>query len=246
MAVGALDSHHALATGLLVSAASPGATAIKLLMPSGATAISVLEGSTPTFVVSANGSVTVGGALVFNGVDNNIYIGATGVAGESNTIRIGNPNTQTAIYVAGAFGRQVDPSTGTAAFVDEKGTLATVLSSRRFKHEIADMGAESDLLMKLRPVAFYYKPELDEKQMRQYGLVAEEVAQVAPQLVVYDKDGAPQTVRYHFVNAMLLNAVQKQQRLLEEQRTTIGRQESRIQDLEARLAKLEAALAEKR
>jgi len=68
--------------------------------------------------------------------------------------------------------------------------------------------------MKLRPVAFYYKPELDQTQTPQYGLVAEEVAQVAPQLVVYDKDGVPQTVRYHFVNAMLLNAVQKQQRLL--------------------------------
>jgi len=66
------------------------------------------------------------------------------------------------------------------------------------------MGGESDLLMKLRPVAFYYKPEL-ETQTRQYGLVAEEVAQVAPQLVVFDKDAAPQTVRYHFVNAMLLN-----------------------------------------
>ena len=90
--------------------------------------------------------------------------------------------------------------------------LGTITSSRRFKHEIADMGAESDLLMKLRPVAFYYKPELDETRTRQYGLVAEEVAQVAPQLVVYDKDGTPQTVRYHFVNAMLLNAVQKRPR----------------------------------
>jgi len=125
------------------------------------------------------------------------------------------------------------------------GICPVTVSSRRFKHAIADMGAESDLLMKLRPVAFYYKPELDEAQTRQYGLVAEEVAQVAPQLVVYGKDGAPLTVRYNLVNAMLLNAVQKQQRLLEEQRTTIGEQESRIQDLEARLAKLEAALAEK-
>ncbi|MGO9209224.1 MAG: tail fiber domain-containing protein [Terriglobales bacterium] len=126
------------------------------------------------------------------------------------------------------------------------GVCPVTVSSRRFKHAIADMGAESDLLMKLRPVAFYYKPELDETQTRQYGLVAEEVAQVAPQLVVYDKDGIPQTVRYHLVNAMLLNEVQKQQRLLEKQRETIGEQESRMQDLEARLAKLEAALAEKR
>jgi hypothetical protein len=62
--------------------------------------------------------------------------------------------------------------------------------------------------MKLRPVTFYYKPEFDKTQTRQFGLVAEEVAQVAPQLVVFDKDGAPQMVRYHFVNAMLLNEVQ--------------------------------------
>src|SRR5260370_23092950 len=72
------------------------------------------------------------------------------------------------------------------------------------------MGRESDVLMKLRPVAFYYKPEYAETRTRQYGLVAEEVAEVAPELVLSDKNGAPQTVRYHFENAMLLNEVQKQ------------------------------------
>ena len=92
-------------------------------------------------------------------------------------------------------------------------------------------------------MAFYYKPEYDDTRTRQYGLVAEEVAEVAPELVLSDKDGAPQTVRYHFVNAMLLNEVQKQRRLAEEQRTTIMRQQVEIQGLAARLAKLEAALA---
>jgi len=172
---------------------------------------------------------------------NNIYLANTGVAGESQTARIGTDLT--AVFISGISGRT--SASGVAVFINTAGLLGTLTSSRRFKHEIADMGAESDLLMKLRPVAFYYKPEFDETQTRQYGLVAEEVAKVAPQLVVYDKDGAPQTVRYHFVNAMLLGAVQKQQRRLEEQRTTIERQESRIQDLEARLAKLEAALAER-
>jgi hypothetical protein len=112
------------------------------------------------------------------------------------------------------------------------------------------MAGESDLLMKLRPVSFFYKPEYDETHTRQYGLVAEEVAQVAPQLVVFDKDGVPQTVRYHFVNAMLLNEVQKQRQLIgeqqranEEQRSTITRQQAEIQDLAARLAKLEALVA---
>ncbi len=197
-------------------------------------------------LLSGGGNIAIGqgaGSQLNGAESNNIYIGNAGVAGESGVIRIGLEGSQIATFVAGISG--TTSSSGVAVFVNSAGQLGTVTSSRRFKHEIADMGAESDLLMKLRPVAFYYKPELDQTQTRQYGLVAEEVAQVAPQLVVYDQDGAPQTVRYHFVNAMLLNAVQKQQRLLEEQRTTIGRQESRIQDLEARLAKLEAALAEK-
>jgi len=164
------------------------------------------------------------------------------VAGESNTARIGTDLT--AVFITGISGRT--SASGVAVLVNANGLLGTTTSSRRFKHEIADMGAESDLLMKLRPVAFYYKPELDETQTRQYGLVAEEVARVAPQLVVYDQDGAPQTVRYHFVNAMLLNEVQKQRQLIEEQRAVVGEQESRIQDLEVRLAKLEAALAGRR
>jgi septal ring factor EnvC (AmiA/AmiB activator) len=114
------------------------------------------------------------------------------------------------------------------------------------------MGEESDVLMKLRPVTFYYKPELDKTQTRQYGLVAEEVAEVAPQLVAFDKDGTPQAVRYHFVNAMLLNEVQKQRQLIEEQQktneeqnSTIARQQDEIQDLAARLGKLETVLAAK-
>jgi hypothetical protein len=101
------------------------------------------------------------------------------------------------------------------------------------------------VLMKLRPVGFYYKPELDKSQTRQYGLVAEEVAQVAPELVVLDKDGQPLTVRYHFVNAMLLNEFQKQNRLIREQQGTIVQQQAEIQELAARLAKLENLIAPK-
>jgi hypothetical protein len=180
---------------------------------------------------------------------NNIYLGNSGVAGESQTARIGTDLT--AVFITGISGRT--SASGVAVFINTAGLLGTLTSSRRFKHEIADMGAESDLLMKLRPVAFYYKPEVDETQTRQYGLVAEEVAKVAPQLVVYDKDGAPQTVRYHFVNAMLLGAVQKQQRQIEQQargmerqQSTIAQQQEEIQDLAARLAKLEALLAAQR
>ena len=182
---------------------------------------------------SGNVAIGLGAGSNLNGAEsNNLDIGNAGVAGESQTIRIGA--AQTAAFVAGING--ATSSSGVAVFVNSSGQLGTATSSRRFKEEIADLGGESDLLMKLRPVAFYYKPELDETHTRQYGLVAEDVAKVAPQLVVFDKDGVPETVRYHFVNAMLLNEVQKQ-------RSTIAQQQAQIQDLAARLAKLEALVA---
>ncbi len=204
-------------------------------------------------LTSGSGNVAVGigaGGNLAAGESNNIYVGNSGIAGESNTIRIGFIGTQTSAFIAGISGKS-SPN-GVAVFVNGTGQLGTTTSSRRFKHQIADMGAESDLLMKLRPVAFYYKPELDDTQTRQYGLVAEEVAQVAPQLVVFDKDGSPQTVRYHFVNAMLLNEVQKQRQLVEEQQktnteqnNTIAKQQAEIQDLAARVVKLESLLVAK-
>ena len=155
---------------------------------------------------------------------NNIYIGNFGAATESNTIRIGT--SQTAAFMTGISGQT--SASGVGVFVNSLGKLGTTTSSRRYKEGIVDMRAESDVLMRLRPVAFHYRPEYGETGIRQYGLVAEEVAEVAPELVVFDAEGQPETVRYHFVNAMLLNQVQKQQ--------------SRIQDLEARLQTLEAFL----
>jgi trimeric autotransporter adhesin len=204
---------------------------------------SALDGLT-----SGNFNIAIGVAAGTNLVgseSNNIYIGNAGVASESNKIRIGNTDisngpVQTAAFVAGISGVNVS---GAPVLVSSSGQLGVAVSSRRFKDDIADMGSESDLLMKLRPVAFYYKPELDPAHTRQYGLVAEEVAQVSPELVIFDKDGAPQTVRYHFVNAMLLNEVQKQRQLVEEQQSTITRQKAEIQDLAARLAKLEALVS---
>src|SRR4029079_8762514 len=109
------------------------------------------------------------------------------------------------------------------------------------KDDVQDMGNATDSLMKLRPVTFRYKRDYDESGLQQYGLIAEEVAKVYPDLVVYKADGTPETVRYHFINAMLLNEVQKQHRQIEEQQTKLGEQESMIEKLAARLAKLEAA-----
>jgi hypothetical protein len=198
-------------------------------------------------LTTGNNNIAFGtgaGGNLSSAESNDIYIGSSGEAGESNTIRIGYIGTITAAAIAGIYGST--SASGVDVLVNASGLLGTTTSSRRFKHQIVDMGAESDVLMKLRPVSFYYKPELDDTQTRQYGLVAEEVAEVAPQLVVFDKDGAPQTVRYRFVNAMLLNEVQKQRQLVEEQSGTIVKQQEEIQDLAARMAKLETLLAAKR
>ena len=175
-------------------------------------------------LVSGTGDIALGqfaGSNLNAGENYDIDIGNSGVAGESNTIRIGTAGNQSATYIAGVNG--VTIGSASEVFISSAGQLGTILSSRRYKQDIADLGAESDVLMKLRPVAFYYKPELDSTHTRQYGLVAEEVAQIAPSLVIFDDQGKPQTVRYHFVNAMLLNEVQKQRRLIEAQDEKIER-----------------------
>jgi len=179
---------------------------------------------------SRNVAVGYNAGLYLTAGDDNIYVANNGTATESGVIRIGS-NAQTATFIAGING--ATSASGAAVYVNSNGQLGTTTSSRRYKEAIADMDSESEVLMKLRPVSFYYKAELDRTRTRQYGLVAEEVAEVAPELVLNDEHGMPQTVRYHFVNAMLLNEVQKQ-------RATIEKQAAQIQALEERLARLEA------
>jgi hypothetical protein len=163
----------------------------------------------------------------------NIDIGNGGVAGESNTIRIGN--VQTATYIVGISGSTA--TGGAAVFVAANGKFGTVTSSRRFKKDIADMDAASEALLALRPVTFRYKPELDTAGISQYGLVAEEVAEINPDLVVRDEKGEIYTVRYEAVNAMLLNEFLKAHRRIEEQ-------DKRIDQLTAQL-KEQALLIQK-
>ena len=164
---------------------------------------------------------------------NNICIGNSGVVGESSTIRIGTVGIQTATFVAGISGT-TSPG-GVAVFVNGNGQLGTATSSRRVKEDIREIAEESDDLMRLRPVAFRYKPQIDPTGLVQYGLIAEEVADVYPDLVVYDRAGRPETVRYHLVNALLLNELQKQHRTAEAQEKTIETLKARLNLLEARL-----------
>ena len=167
-------------------------------------ASSLVTGSSNIILGNAGGSNYVGAE------SNNILVGNAGVASENSTIHIGT--SQTKAFIAGIFGKTVDVATGvTTPWSTPTGSWAPSSPSQRYKEDIRDMGDSSDVLMRLRPVTYRYKKELDPKGLRQYGLVAEEVAAVRPDLVVY-KDGIPETVQYRHVNAMLLNEVQKQRR----------------------------------
>jgi hypothetical protein len=124
-----------------------------------------------------------------------------------------------------------------AVYVASDGRLGTVLSSRRFKEQITDMGDTSSKLLQLHPVNFFYKPEYDDgSHMLQYGLIAEEVADVYPEMVARDKDGQILSVKYQSLAPMLLNEAQKHD-------ARIQQLEEQNQKLEERLAALEALLS---
>jgi hypothetical protein len=173
--------------------------------------------------------------------DNNIDIGANvfGVAGESNTIRIGNTDI-TDTFITGISGTTV--ASGAAVLVDSNGHLGTVTSSKRFKEEIRPMNKTSEAIFSLEPVTFRYKKEIDPAGTSQFGLIAEEVAKVNPTLVLPDKEGKPYTVRYDAVNAMLLNEFLKEHRRNEQQQATITRLERQVEALTAGLKKVSAQL----
>jgi Chaperone of endosialidase len=163
--------------------------------------IGALESNTSGSFNTAVG--TFAGAALSTG-DNNIDIGhsVVGLAGESNTIRIGN-NDVTDTFIRGISG--VTVAGGDAVFVNSNGKLGTTTSSARFKDEIKPMGNASEAILALRPVSFRYKKEIDPQGIPEFGLVAEEVEKVNPDLVTRDSEGKPRTVRYEQVNAMLLN-----------------------------------------
>jgi len=172
----------------------------------------------------------------------NIEIGTEGTSSDSGVIRIGDSN-QTSFYAAGVYSDGI--SSGIPVFINSDGQLGTINSSSRFKEDIHDMAAASDGLMRLRPVTYRYKqPYADDSKPIDYGLIAEEVAQVYPDLVVKDKDGQILTVQYQKLTPILLNEVQKQHRTLEQQQVKIQQLEKQLAALpllEQRLAVLETA-----
>ena len=160
--------------------------------------------------------------------------GVNGVAGESNTTRIRN------IYTTVANGR--------AVYVNSDNKIGTLSSSRRFKEDIQPMDKSSESLFALKPVTFRYKKDTDPSQALSFGLIAEEVAQVSPELITRDEEGKPQTVRYEAVNAMLLNEFLKEHKKNEVQAQTIAELKSALtlqkREFQSTIAALSARMKE--
>ena len=186
-------------------------------------------------------NVAVGrGALGLNtSGSSNIALGfnaGLSVTTANNVISIGNSifagNVDNSCFIGNIFG-VTTVNVGTPVLVDSAGQLGTISSSRRFKHEIKSMDEASEDILALKPVTFRYRS--DRSGAPQYGLIAEEVAEVNPDLVVRDENGEIYSVRYDQVNAMLLNEFLKAHRKLEEQETTITELKKQMETVVVRL-----------
>jgi uncharacterized coiled-coil protein SlyX len=208
----------------------------------------VAIGYTAMQFVGGNGNIGigygVGGQVNFQQPQNLIYIGTRGVSGESSAIRIGDSGVQTSAFIAGISGVTVPD--GVDVVINSSGQLGTLTSSARYKEAIRPMADTSKVVLGLRPVSFSYKKTLDPAESPQFGLVAEEVEKVDPDLVARDSSGRPYSVRYQAVNAMLLNEFQKEHRELEQRTAIIKSQEEKIEQLEAAVGRLESALNQQR
>jgi len=204
------------------------------------------NGTAALYNTTGSNNIAVGNFAGYNlsTGSNNIDIGNQGVDAESNTIRIGTAGTQTNAFMAGIF--EVVVTKSQPVYVDVKGHLGTKPSSERFKTDIKPMDKASEAILALKPITFRYKKELDPDAVPQFGLVAEDVAKVDPNLVLRDDDGKTYTVRYDAVNAMLLNEFLKEHRKVEELKkdfqATIARQQKQIQSLAASLKKQAAQI----
>ena len=196
---------------------------------------------------TGNNNIALGYAAgIFTAGDNNIHIGNVG-AQESDTIRIGTVagrgirEFQSNTYIAGISG--VTIAGGVPVIIDANGHLGSTTSSERFKDEVKPMDKASEAILVLKPVTFHYKKELDPDGIPQFGLVAEQVEKVNPDLVVRDKEGKPYSVRYDQVNAMLLNEFLKEHKTVQEQGDTIARLQKQIEALTVGLQKVNGQLA---
>jgi trimeric autotransporter adhesin len=182
------------------------------------------DGSNALLHNTGSNNIAVGSSAGINLTtgSNNIDIGAPGVGAESAKIHIGKQGTQNGTFIAGIYGVA---GTGSQVVVNSAGKLGVTASSARFKNDIKPMDNSSQAVLALKPVTFHYKKEIDPDRSPQFGLVAEEVEKINPDLVVRDGDGKPYSVRYEAVNAMLLNEFLKEHRKVEKLASTIAQQQ---------------------
>jgi hypothetical protein len=198
---------------------------------------------------TGNGNTANGvNALVNNTTGGfNIALGlqaGSNVVTADNVICIGHDgqDVSNSCYIGQIFG--ATSSGGTQVFINADGKLGTATSSRRFKEEITPMDHASEVLFALKPVTFRYKKGIDPQRIPQFGLVAEDVEAVNPDLVVRDENGEIYTVRYDAVNAMLLNEFLKQHKAFLEEHRTVQEQGATIADFKKEIASLTATVKE--
>jgi hypothetical protein len=202
------------------------ATGVQALYTNSAGTNNTADGFKALYNATGSNNTALGYQAGFNLTtgSNNIDIGNAGKSADANIIRIGG--TQKSTFIAGIAGTGVS---GAPVLVTSGGKLGVNTSSARFKDDIKPMDKASEAILALKPVTFRYKEEVDPEKMPQFGLVAEEVEKVDPELVVHDEQGKPFTVRYEAVNAMLLNEFLKEHRKVAEQQATIDHLRSDFQ-----------------
>jgi len=187
-------------------------------------------------VSGVNNTAVGDSALALSTGNGNTAIGVSAgvnVTTASNVICVGTfgANVDNSCYVGNIYGAMIDPATATLVGVDSTGKVGTMSSSQRFKHDIQPIDRASEAILKLKPVTFHYKT--DARNTPCYGLIAENVAETSPDLVIRDKEGKPYSVRYDQVNAMLLNEFLKEHRKVEQQEFTITQLKNEIQAIVA-------------
>ena len=168
-----------------------------------------------------------------------------------NVISIGSPGDGTAFaigdrcFIGNIRGVTVGNADGVNVIIDSDGQLGTINSSRRFKKDVKSMDQTSEAILALKPVTFHYKNQDTKKAENtpQFGLIAEDVAEVNPDLVVRDKEGKPYTVRYDAVNAMLLNEFLKEHRKNEAQQKQIEALTAMVKEQAVQIQKVTAQQA---
>jgi hypothetical protein len=236
-------------TGLGVAALSQNSTGIEnTAVGENALTLNVSGNDNTAVGKGALAGVTTGGNNIAIGASagggvvagsNNIFLGASPGGDLNGTMILGGGGIASTL-IAGIFGSDLGGG-GTAVFINSNGQLGSMNSSRRFKQDIQDIGERSHDLMKLHPVAFHYKSFPNDPL--EYGLIAEEVAQIYPDLVLRNKEGQIQTVQYHKLTPMLLNELQAQEATIEQQKDQMRKQQDEIRTLTERLAAIEALLA---